>query len=375
LTPPSVDPSDGKKSVDSLTTLLSQVLIGFTIEHDNEFERQMMASPYRPVLVSMVMWSNFMRFVPTEGISVRALSAAAGLSKPVHPSLPGMERWGYVKVEKDPSDPRPKPAQGNLVVKPGLTGQKAQEIWQTLTIEIEKRWRERFGDEVINTLMESLRALTQKFDVRLPSYLPVLMSKGLRTEVSEWEMSESPSDLRLATLLAQTLLAFTLDYERDAELSLPLTANVIRVLDGDGAPVRDLPLLTGVSKEAVSMSLTFLEKNDYVSVGSEPSGSRGKCVRLTAKGQEAQADYRDRIRRVEGDWVSRFGEQTIEDIRVALQGILGHARFSDSLVPLPEGWRAKKPYLQRTEAFLSDPRGALPHHPMVLHRGGWPDGS
>ncbi|MBW3588674.1 MAG: hypothetical protein KY429_04580 [Actinobacteria bacterium] len=58
----------------SLATLLSQVLIAFTIEHDNEFERQMMASPYRPILVSMVMWSNFMRFVPAEGISVRDLS-------------------------------------------------------------------------------------------------------------------------------------------------------------------------------------------------------------------------------------------------------------------------------------------------------------
>lgn len=366
LTPPSVD---------SLSTLLSQVLIAFTIEHDDEFERQIMASPYRPFLASMVMWSNFMRFVPTEGISVRELSAAAGISKPVHPSLPGMERWGYVKVEKDPSDPRPKPPRGDLVVTPGLAGQKAQEIWQTLANEIEGRWRERFGDEVIDALVESLRALMQTLDMAFPSYLPVLMSKDFRTDVSEWEMSESPSDLRLATLLAQTLLAFTLDFERDAELSLPLAANVARVLDEDGVPVRDLPLLAGVSKEAVSMSLTFLEKNGYVSVGPEPSGGRGKSVRLTPKGREAQSDYRERIVQVELDWVSRFGEQTIQDIRVALERVLGHARFSDSLASHPEGWRAKKPYLQRTEAFLSDPRGALPRHPMVLHRGGWPDGS
>jgi len=375
MIPQSVDPGDGKKSIDSRATLLSQVLIAFTIEHDNEFERQMMASPYRPILVSMVMWSNFMRFVPAEGISVRDLSAAAGISKPVHPSLPGMERWGYVKAQKDLSDPRPKPPRGDLVVTPGLAGQKAQEIWQTLANEIEGRWRERFGDEVIDALLESLRALTQNLDLLLPTYMPVLMSKDFRMDVSEWQMSESPSDLRLATLLTRTLLAFTLDFERDAELSLPLAANVIRVLDEDGVSVRELPPLGGVSKEAVSMSLTFLDKNGYVSVGPEPSGGRGKSVRLTPKGREAQSDYRERLGQVEEDWVSRFGEQMIQDIRVALERVLGHDRFSDSLVPQPEGWRAKSPYLQRTEAFLSDPRGALPHYPMVLHRGGWPDGS
>ena len=28
-----------------------------------------------------------------------------------------------------------------------------------------------------------------------------------------------------------------------------------------------------------------------------------------------------------------------------------------------------------TTAVLDDPDDALPHYPMVLHRGGWPDGS
>ena len=34
------------------------------------------------------------------------------------------------------------------------------------------------------------------------------------------------------------------------------------------------------------------------------------------------------------------------------------------LEPYPDGWRAK---VRRPEA--------LPHYPMVLHRGGYPDGS
>ncbi len=38
-------------------------------------------------------------------------------------------------------------------------------------------------------------------------------------------------------------------------------------------------------------------------------------------------------------------------------------------------WRAHPPYLAQTAAVLADPAGALPHQPMVLHRGGYPEGS
>jgi hypothetical protein len=29
----------------------------------------------------------------------------------------------------------------------------------------------------------------------------------------------------------------------------------------------------------------------------------------------------------------------------------------------------------QTEAMMTDPMKALPHYPLVTHRGGWPDGS
>ncbi|HKV92186.1 MAG TPA: hypothetical protein VJW20_06540 [Candidatus Angelobacter sp.] len=57
--------------------MLSQLLVAFTIEFDNEFECQM---PHRttenpsntdsdvPWLVSIVMWSNFIQYVPEEEI-------------------------------------------------------------------------------------------------------------------------------------------------------------------------------------------------------------------------------------------------------------------------------------------------------------------
>jgi hypothetical protein len=50
-------------------------------------------------------------------------------------------------------------------------------------------------------------------------------------------------------------------------------------------------------------------------------------------------------------------------------------RMSEGLAAPPGAWRGNNPYATQTAALVRDPAGALPHQPMVLHRGGWPDGS
>jgi hypothetical protein len=62
-------------------------------------------------------------------------------------------------------------------------------------------------------------------------------------------------------------------------------------------------------------------------------------------------------------------------LRAALNTVLESSAFADGMVPPPTGWRSRAPYLAQTERLLADPRGALPPHPLVLHRGGYPDGS
>jgi len=83
-------------------------------------------------------------------------------------------------------------------------------------------------------------------------------------------------------------LAFALEFERESDLSLAISANVIRLLNEEGLRVYDLPHLSGVSKEAIAMSLGFLGKGRYVVVEPDPTASRAKLVRLTPKGREAQ---------------------------------------------------------------------------------------
>jgi hypothetical protein len=65
----------------------------------------------------------------------------------------------------------------------------------------------------------------------------------------------------------------------------------------------------------------------------------------------------------------------IAEIRDLLTRIVGSPRLADGFLPPAGGWRAQLPYRRQTDAWLAHPATALPHFPVVTHRGGWPDGS
>jgi DNA-binding MarR family transcriptional regulator len=372
-----------------LSALLSQALVAFTIEFDNEAERQMQhrttrhglakhvsaeGSLHAPWLVSLVMWSNCMQFLGEDRVTVAELELLARTKT----NLNGMERWGYVTVEADPADMRPKPPGSAWVIRATAAGRKAQEIWRPLFGAIEKRWRERFDDDEIARLREVLWALIERTGLDLPDCLPILgyglFSQGPAPKRASAGRSASRGGdagphLPLSALLSRVLLAFALEFEREAALSLAVSANVVRVLDDKGVRVRDLPRLTGVSKEAIAISLGSLEKGRYIVIEPDPAAARTKRVRLTAKGRAAQEKYGELLGVIENSWRDRFGKETISALRASLERLVGEPTAELSplfrgLEPYPNGWRASVPK-----------PSTLPHFPMVLHRGGFPDGS
>ena len=357
-----------------LSTLLSHALLAFTIELDNAFERRFAETGERARVVSIVMWSNFLRFVG-DGITVEELLQRAGLPKPrMLSTVGGMERWGYVSLGGGTAEKRDgygsaRGLRGDLDLRPTAAGRAAAEIWPVLFGELEARWRERFGAEAVDELRESLEAVVEQVEVELPEYVPIVDGKdGMAAGLAPPEKRVASTDGGpLTALLTWALLTYTIDFELGSELSLPLGDNVVRVFE-DGIDVRDLPLAAGVPKEAISMALTFLTKSGYVAVS-------GKQVRLTPRGRKAQQALARRHDDVEDQWAVRFGARDIGRLRAALRRVLDNPRLADGLRPHPGGWRATKRYIAHTEAVLADPRAALPHYPMVLHRGGWPDGS
>jgi DNA-binding MarR family transcriptional regulator len=376
-----------------LSALLSQVLVAFTIEFDNEFEHAM---PHRtttsgpagvprhgPWLVSMAMWANCMKFVSDEWMPVRELERLARTPT----NLAGMERWGYLEVKPDPADARTKPPREDLLIRSARGGRKAQEVWRPLTGRIEDRWRERLGSDTIDGLRDSLAALVAQLDPHLPDSMPILgyglftrrppargsddssVAEIVPTAPQPTPLTASDVPLELPSLLARALVAFAAEFEETARFSLAISADVLRVIDADGTALRELPGLGGVSKEAVSMAMGILSKRDLAFVESSGPSGRTKLVRLTDRGLRAKDACRRLEVSIESNWSEAYGERALDELRDRLERLVGNGEAESSplfaaIKPYPDGWRVSR----RTPT-------TLPHFPMVLHRGGYPDGS
>jgi hypothetical protein len=169
----------------------------------------------------------------------------------------------------------------------------------------------------------------------------------------------------LTALLSRPLCAFAYEFERHSPLSLAISANLLPALDECGIRNRDLPRRIGVSKEAIAMAMGILKKARLIEIDSGAS----KTVRLTARGLAAQRDALQLLAEVENRWVNHFGEPTIQRLRGVLENLVhkqhgGSPLLLQGLKPYPGSWRASLPEVQ-----------TLPRFPMVLHRGGYPDGS
>jgi hypothetical protein len=359
-----------------LSALLSQALVAFTIEFDNEAERQIQHSttnhgrtPGGVWLVSMAMWLNCMRHLGEDPICAGELRRLARGGT----NLAGMQRWGYITVDRDPADHRAKPPDADLLVRATGKGLRAKEVWQPLTAVIEQRWRDRYGAGTVGGLHQALAAVAGQLGSGLPDCLPILgyglFSAGSKPGENRYRAAQdSPApdgvaDLPLPWLLARVLLALAIDFEQESSVSLSITANVLQLLDEQGIRVRDLPTASGVSAEGLAMATGYLERRGLAVVAAGTGGSKWKVARLTRKGSQARDTSLQLLTAVEDRWHARYGSEVIVALRQALEPLAGEPLLA-ATQPFPSGWRASV----RRPAIL-------PQYPMVLHRGGYPDGS
>lgn len=394
-----------------LAALLSQVLVAYTVEFDNEFERRMGAAGYGGAGLSLSVWSNVMRFVPEGGVSVRNLGvlALAGDTQ-MKFGIGCLERWRFVVLQPEEGDTRDVPVamhrqagrelrdgwgsgrgiRGQWIVRATTKGRKAIEIWPELFGEMEKRWKARFGEDVVERLRNSLRGIVNQLDVELPE--PVAMDREEAEEAPfPPRKAQDRAEQSLPALLSQVLMAFALEFDRESRVSLALCANMLRVLGKKPVPVREIPRLTGGSRETTAMGW---QMKRFVQVENDRAGKRGKAVRLNALGLEAQRTYRRLIGEIEKRWEARFGKKQVDELRASLLAIFakrnGNASALATGLVAPEGVAragAQKPALGRremgaaarqrvrdlveqTEAFVRDPEGALPFYPLWdMNRG------
>jgi len=371
-----------------LSTLLSQALVAFTIEFDNEAERRLPHrttgfgatpdAPHAPWLVSMAMYFNCLRHVPEQGIALKEMRRLARTET----NLNGMQRWGYIYLAPDPADSRPKPPRADWLVHARPGGRKVRAVFEPLLPEIEARWVDRFGAAQLRQLRSALAQIAADLDPGLPDCMPIVGyglfssdpnpqgGKKKRTDIPPLEESpDAIAALPLPVLLARVLVAMAREFESGSAVSLAMSANVLRVLDERPTPLRDLPDRTGISKEYVAVSTGWLARHKFAVLATAPAPDRGKQIRLSEKGLLAQEESGKKLRAIEKRWSTQFGAGELTALRARLEPIVGDGTAGKSplfagLTPHPDGWRAKIPQ-----------PALLPHFPMVTHRGGYPDGS
>ncbi|MGH3165165.1 MAG: hypothetical protein ACRDN0_04615, partial [Trebonia sp.] len=419
-----------------LSALAAHALVAYTIEFDNEFEHRMPhqttdhglapgAPRGAPWLTSLVMWANCVRHVPDDGITVAELTRSARRGT----NLDGMRRWGYVTLTSPSGEvagragrasalPKIKP---DTVVRLTEWGRTASRIWADLDGVIEARWQARLGAETAGGLRDALAAVVRQLVPPPPDVMPILRH-GLFTgtdspdsgtarpdsptaspadspiaspaappvassrisdisdmgedgrDVSDGEGGRDVSDgkcgrdagdglagLPLWALLSRLLAAFAAEFESESDVSLAISATVLRVVTADGVRPMDIPALAGVSREAVAMALGVLRSSGLATEEPAPAGGRGKVVRLTSAGTAARARYAGLTAGIEERWRTRYGAEAVDALRGALEGI--GEKLGEGLALYAEGWRAT--------------RGTrvVPDYPMILHRGGYPDGA
>ncbi len=294
-----------------LTTLLSQALVAFVIELDEAFEQRL----------SHYTTDGGRRGRARGTLWLTSWAMWATYMRFVDEegiTLPELRRQARTGTNLDGMRRWGYITRDAGVIRATPAGLRARAVWAPLPEEIEGRWRARFGDGAID---------------------------------------------RVRAALARA-------FERGGgALSLAICADVLRVLDERGVQQRELPSRSGVSRVAVEMALGILRKRELAVVVADPDGSRFRVVRLTPAGVAAREQTHQRLAAVERGAAERVGEEALDELRAALAAVVGDpgARPAPLLLarePCPDGWRARV-------------RGAdvLPHFPMVLHRGGFPDGS
>jgi hypothetical protein len=400
---------NGPDSYRPLSALLSQVLVAFTVELDNEFELRMARLGFPGGRLSLAVWLNLLRFVGQSPVSVKELGAESLLEQAEIKAMLGcLERWGFVWIDgQRGSDDEPQIAHlhsrrglregfgsgrginGRTTVQLTLMGVKAREVWGPLPNTIEDRWRKRFGDDAAGDLRQALEAIQRQLEFELPQGFVDIRWKG-RPFPSR---TRGPAaELPLPALLSQLLLAFAIEFEPRSDAPLALCANTIRVLSENATAEADLPRLTGCSPETCGLGWQL---KPFVSAPPDKA-RRGKALRLTARGLLAQQQYHALTAEIEQGWDKRFGREQVSRLRSALvklfdieangpnpllvsEGLVappGTVRAGDSAPALGRvdvgsaALKRMRDLVFQTEAFVADPVHALPHYPMLdMNRG------
>ena len=129
----------------------------------------------------------------------------------------------------------------------------------------------------------------------------------------------------LQELLGRLYREFASDFERRManagfdDITLAHGTNVLRFVPDDGIRIGALAARSGLTKQALSQQVKYLEAHGYLTVEPDPSDQRSKLVRNTQRGWDCRAVARPLFDQIEGSWARRVGSGELRQLRAALE--------------------------------------------------------
>lgn len=100
----------------------------------------------------------------------------------------------------------------------------------------------------------------------------------------------------------------------------------------DGATGNEIANFLGITKQAASEMVDYLEKHGYVTRGPHPHDKRGKTVTLTARGWGCIRETEATLASLEGQWKKAIGEERMAALRADLLRLVAGAN-GDQMPP------------------------------------------
>ena len=319
------EPPRAELTTTPLSFLLSHAFCAF----DRDCRAAVIDAAEQP---SLGIWSNVLRVVGETGLPTRELPQRAVLSKRgVRAVLRDLDRLQWVRTEK-------RGRTNHLYLTE--PGRRAADAGARLVDDVERDWRQRFGDRRLRALRDALVALVTQFDIELPwcltgygpgdasitggSYIAAQTGPPRTPHHGEdWPVvlreTDTAADLPVSALLSQALAMFTIDYEWDIQgyaAGLYWTTNLLRFIGDEGLPLRQAAALgdvTGNGKSGTERHfVTILEPG-------RPKDGKRK-VYLTPKGKYSRDSFAYLVMAVERDWQTRYGA-CVARLRTALEAL------------------------------------------------------
>ncbi len=96
---------------------------------------------------------------------------------------------------------------------------------------------------------------------------------------------------------------------------------VFGTIDPEGSRLTVLAARARMTKQTVGEVTNDLERLGYVERRPDPDDGRAKIICLTERGREARRRGRELIEEIEGEWAERYGEETMRNLRSALETV------------------------------------------------------